>query len=112
MYNPHRLLTPDVLDSVMREFPWPAPYTLKADADGIEIRLPHCALYVTEGFESDMDLSFLPESTGLDDLVPVGDAIRALEADGTRELPPEPTLINFVGPAASLERSRTTCMTS
>jgi hypothetical protein len=88
----------------MREFPWPAPYTLKADADGVEIRLPHCGLYVTEGFESDMDLSFLPDSTGLDDLVSVGDAIRALKADGTGELPPESALINFFGPTASLEK--------
>jgi hypothetical protein len=104
MYNPPRFLTPEVLDSVMRDFPWPASYTLKPDADGIEIRLPRCGLYVTEGFESDMDLSFLPDSTGLDDLVSIGDAIRALEADGTRELPPEPILINFFGPTPSLEK--------
>jgi len=104
MYNPPRFLTPEVLADVLSEFPWPAPFTLTPDADGIEIRLPRCRLYVTEGFESDMDLAFLPESTGLDDMVSIGDVLRALQADSTRGLPPEPKLINFVGAVASLDK--------
>jgi hypothetical protein len=104
MYNPPKYLTPAVLADVMAEFSWPAPYTLKPDFDGIEIDLPHCHLYVTEGFESEMDLAFLPQNTGLDDTISVGDALRALSHDASRTLPPEPKLINFFGPEASLEK--------
>ena len=104
MYNPPKYLTPAVLTEVMAEFPWPAPYTLKADFDGIEVDLPRCHLYVTEGFESEMDLAFLPERTGLDEMVSIGDALRVLTNDPSRTLPPEPKLINFFGPEASLEK--------
>ena len=104
MYNPPKYLTPPVLSEVMAEFPWPAPYTFKADFDGIEIDLPRCHLYVTEGFESDMDLAFLPESTGLDEMVSVGDALRALKDNPGRALPLEPNLINFFSPGASLDK--------
>jgi hypothetical protein len=104
MYDPPKYLTPAVLAEVMTEFPWPAPYTLKPDFDGIEVDLPHCRLYVTEGFESEMDLAFLSESTGLDQLVSVGEALRVLSADPRSALPPEPKLINFFGPEASLEK--------
>jgi hypothetical protein len=103
MYDPPKFLTPEVLAEVLAEFPWPAPCTLKADF-GIEVRLPRCHLYVTEGFESDMDLVLLPESTGLDDMVSVGDALRALEANPDRALPPGPKRISFFGPEASLEK--------
>ena len=100
MYAPPTFLTPEVL----AEFTWPAPYTLHRDADGIEVRLPHCYLYVSEGFESDMDLALLPESTGLDDMVSVGDALRVLATDPDRVLPPAPKLINFFGGHASLHK--------
>lgn len=104
MYNPPKFLTPEVLAEVLAEFTWPAPYTLHRDPDGIEVRLPRCHLYVTEGFESDMDLAFLPESTGLDDMVSVGDALRVLATDPDRVLPSEPRLINFFGGHASLDK--------
>lgn len=104
MYDPPKHLSPAVLSEVMAEFPWTTCYTLKVDFDGIEVRLPRCHLYVTEGFESEMDLAFLPESTGLDEMVSIGDALRALSADPARALPPEPKLINFFGPEASLEK--------
>lgn len=104
MYDPPKYLTPAVLAEVMAEFPWPAPYTLKADYDGIEVALPRCHLYVTEGFESDLDLAFLPESTGLGEMVSISDVLRVLSADPRGVLPPEPKLINFFGPGASLEK--------
>ncbi len=104
MYNPPKFLTPAVLSEVLAERTWPSPYKLVEDFDGIEIRLPRCRLYVSEGFESEMDLSFLPESTGLDELLPIGDVLRALSADPGRELPPEPPLIDFFSPGASLEK--------
>lgn len=104
MYNPPEFLTPEVLAGVLAEFRWPAPYALHRDPDGIEVRLPRCHLYVMEGFESDRDLVFLPESTGLDDMVSVGRAIHVLSTDPDRVLPPEPKLINFFGAQASLEK--------
>jgi hypothetical protein len=104
MYSPPTFLTPEVLAAVLAEFPWPASYELNADFDGIEVRLPRCHLYVTEGFESEMNLAFLPKSTGLDDMVSVGEALRVLKADPDRTLPTEPTLTNFFAPGASLEK--------
>ena len=105
MYSPPTFLTPEVLAEVLAEFPWPMPYTLEDDRpDGIEVCLPRCHLYVTEGFESNMDLKFLPESTGLDRSVSVGDALRVLETDPDRVMPPEPKLIDFFSPGASLEK--------
>lgn len=105
MYTPPTFLTPEVLAEVLAEFPWPSPYTLEDDRpDGIEIRLPRCHLYVTEGFESDMQLKFLPESTGLDRSVSVGSALMALREDPIRTLPPPPKLIDYFSPGASLEK--------
>ena len=105
MYSPPTFLTPGVLAEVLAEFPWPAPYTLEDDRpDGIEIRLPHCNLYVTEGFESNMDMKFLAESTGLDRSVSVADALAALHNDPGRVLPPRPQLLDFFSPRASLDK--------
>lgn len=105
MYNPPTFLTPEVLAEVLAEFPWPAPYTLEDDRpDGIEVRLPRCHLYVTEGFESNMELKFLSESTGLDHSVSVADALAALREDPDRTLPPRPKLIDFFSPHASLDK--------
>ena len=105
MYNPPTFLTPEVLADVISEFPWPAPFTLDDDRpDGIEIRLPRCHLYVTEGFESNMELKFLPESTGLDHTVTVAAALAALRKDPDRTLPPRPKLIDFFSPQASLDK--------
>jgi hypothetical protein len=58
--------------------------------DGIEICLPCCHLYLTEGFESRVSLKFLPESTSLDRAVSVADALVALRKDPERALPPRP----------------------
>ena len=105
MYNPPIFLTPEVLAQVLAEFSWPAPYTLEDDRpDGIEIRLPRCHLYATEGFESNMDLKFLSESTGLDTSVSVADAIAALRKDPQRALPQSPKLIDYFSSQASLEK--------
>ncbi len=105
MYSPPSFMTPEVLSQVLLEFPWPEPFALVDDRpDGIEIDFPHCRLYAMEGFESVMDLTFLPESTGLEEMVSIGDAIRVLASDPMRALPAEPRLINFVSPKASLEK--------
>src|SRR5689334_9461134 len=107
MYNPPAFMTPDVLGDVLAEFSWPASYVLDDDRpDGIEIRLPLCQLYASEGFESDMQLKFLPESTGLDRPVSVGDAHAALRQDPERALPARPKLIDFFSPQESPEKVR------
>jgi hypothetical protein len=105
MYNPPTFLTPEVLTEVLAEFPWPEPCKLDDDRpDGIEICLPRCHLYVTEGFESSMSLKFLLESTGLDHSVSVADALAALRKDPERTLPPRPKLIDYFSPQASLDK--------
>lgn len=105
MYSPPTFLTPQVLAELLAEFPWPQPYALEDDRpDGIEICLPRCHLYVTEGFESNMSLKFLPESTGLDRSVSVPDALAALRKDPERTLPPRPKLIDYFSPQASLDK--------
>ena len=105
MYSPPTFLTPEVLLEVLAEFPWPKPYTLEDDRpDGIEVRLPRCHLYVTEGFESNMDLKFLPATTGLSRSVSVAEALDALRKDPARTLPPRPKLLDCFSPHASLDK--------
>jgi hypothetical protein len=94
-----------VLSEVLAEFSWPAGYVLDDDRpDGIEIRLPRCHLYVSEGFESDMQLKSLPESTGLDRSVSIADALAALRKDPQRAFPARPKLLDFFSPQASLDK--------
>lgn len=105
MYSPPTFLTPEVLVEVLAEFLWPAPYTLEDDRpDGIEVRLPRCHLYVTEGFESNMDLKFLPSTTGLNRSVSVADALEALRKDPARILLPRPRLLGYFSPQASVDK--------
>src|ERR1043165_9678567 len=105
MYNPPTFMTPEVLGEILAEFSWPASYVLDDDRpDGIEIRLPRCQLYACEGFESDMQLKFLPESTGLDRPVSIADALASLRKDPERTLPPRPKLLDFFSPQASLDK--------
>jgi|GEM_PF-3020444 len=107
MYNPPTFLTPELVTEVLSERTWPAPFTLDDDRpDGIEVRLPRCHLYISEGFESDMSLRFLADSTGLDRTVSVGEALFALRNDPSRTLPPDPPLINMFAPGASEEKVR------
>ena len=98
-------LTPEVLSEVIAEMSLPSSYTLEDDRpDGIEVRFPRCHLYVAEGFESNMSLRFLPESTGLDRSVSIADALAALRRDPAQLLPPRPPLIDFFSPEASLNK--------
>jgi hypothetical protein len=65
MYMPPRFLTVDVLAGVLAERSWPAPYTLEDDLpDGIEIVLPRCTLFASEGFESEMTIRFAKRRPG------------------------------------------------
>jgi hypothetical protein len=105
MYSPPTFLTPEVLLQVLAEFFWPGPYTVEDDRpDGIEVRLPRCHLYVTEGFESNMELKFLPATTGLSRSVSVAEALDALRKDPARTLPPRPKLLDYFSPHASLDK--------
>jgi len=105
MYDPPHFLTPEVLADVLAERTWPAAYVLEDDRpDGIDILLPRCHLYVSEGFESEMTLDFGSDSTGLSRYVSVGEALLALREDPGRTLPPPPVLANYFSPAASLAK--------
>jgi hypothetical protein len=107
MYHPPTFLTPELLAEVLAEFSWPVAYTIVDDRpDGIEVRLPRCHLYFTEGFESEMNLKFLSESTGLDRSVSISEAIAALRSDTGRRLPPMPALREYFSPGASAEKVR------
>ncbi len=88
-----------------QHYAWPAAFVLEDDRpDGIEILLPRCHLYVSEGFESEITLKFAADSTGLSSNVSVRDVIARLREDPERVLPPPPALSNYFSPAASLEK--------
>lgn len=104
MYNPPTFLAPEVLAEVLGKFSWPEPYTIEDDRpDGIEVCLPRCRLYFSEGFESDMDMLFLAESTGLDRPVSVTAALVAMRKASACSLPPVPGLGPHM-PHASLNK--------
>jgi hypothetical protein len=101
MYNPPTFLTMEVLADVLAEFDWPAPYILEEHADGIVVRFPRASLYVTEGFESHMRLTFLRHPRGLDRNIDLVDALVALRSE--QELP-EIALIDDAEPFATLSK--------
>jgi hypothetical protein len=104
MYMPPTFLTVEVLKDVVSKFEWPAPYTFEDKLpDGIILGFPKCHLFFSEGFESDMSISFLKSETGRPRLM-LPDAIRALEFAGTKVDTPD------YGPSdgfASLQKVRT-----
>ena len=92
MYMPPTFFTVEVLQEVVSKFEWPAPYTFEDRLpDGIILGFPRCHLLFSEGFESEMSLSFLKSETGRPRLT-MQDAIRALESTGfnvdTPDYPP------------------------
>jgi len=106
MYNPERFLTEKLAAEVLAEFAWPAPYTLEDwQPDGIAIVFPRCTLMLSEGFEGEMAMHFLPEQTGVTDDLSVTHAIIALrELSDAASLPPPPALISDHSPGASLAK--------
>ena len=104
MYSPKRYLTLELLAEIVSEYEWPAPYTLEDDLpDGIIMKFPNSNLVFSEGFESDMDLQFLPEDTGTDTNLGFTHALMAIvpEAERDPKKPLTPGLINDDPPAAS-----------
>lgn len=95
-----------VASEVLAEFEWPGPYVLEDWLpDGIAMVFPKCTLIFSEGFESDMDLTFSPEDTGLDEALTLTDALLAIRsASDAASLPPAPPLIRKHIPHASLEK--------
>src|SRR5262249_47863861 len=73
--------------------------------DGIAMVFPKCTLIFSEGFESDMDLVFSAEDTGLDETLTLTDALLAIRSTSDpASLPPAPALIREHIPHASLEK--------
>src|SRR5690349_1978333 len=82
MYSPPRFMTMQVLESILQEFIWPAPYTLEDSLpDGIWMIFPSCSIEFTEGFESEMDLRFSVEETQTSSNLTLFHAIHALRSD-------------------------------
>ena len=103
MYNPPTFLTVEVLSEVLAEFDWPAPYILEEHEDGVVVRFPRASLFVMEGFESHMRLSFLRHPGELDRNVDLADAMIALRDE--QDLPPV-ELIDDPEPFATLSKVR------
>lgn len=99
LYMPPKFLTVEVLAAVVAEFQWPATYTFKDwRPDGIGLVFPQCTLVFREGFESEMELAFIPEETGLTRTVTM---YQVLLSRGGHETP---GLIDYFSPGASLEK--------
>ncbi len=99
LYMPPKFLTVEVLAAVVAEFEWPATYTLEElSPDGVSLVFPRCTLVFREGFESEMELVFTPEQTGLERTVTM---YQVLLSRGGHETP---GLIEYFSPGASLEK--------
>jgi hypothetical protein len=99
LYMPPTFLTVEVLEGVLSQFQWPAPYTVrKLPVDSVAVQFPKCTLVFIEGFESDMEAKFLPRDTGLENTVAVYELLYFLGGPDT------PGLLNFDAGGASLEK--------
>jgi hypothetical protein len=99
LYTPPKFLTVEVLASVVAEFEWPADYSLKDyNPDGIGMVFPRCTLVFREEFESEMELVFVPEETGIERTVTMYQVLLSRGGHDT------PGLIDYFSPGASLEK--------
>jgi len=105
-YNPPSYMTLEVLATILKEFKWPAPYTLEDDLpDGIIMRFPNSNLYFREGFESEMRLEFLTEDTHTSYNLQIGHALLVIVPESQRDGKPiTPGLLDDLTPRASLEK--------
>jgi hypothetical protein len=104
MYMPPTFLTPEVLARILEEYQWPAPYTLEDELpDGIAMVLPKCTLFFSEGFESEMNLSF-PTVTEFEDSIDLTEVIIALRSEDASDDKLAPAPVGRHIPGASLEK--------
>lgn len=105
-YNPPSYMTVEVLEEILKEFDWPAPYTLEDDLpDGIVMCFPNSHLYFREGFESEMYLEFLTEDTHTSRNLKLGHALLVIVPESQRDGKQiTPGLIDYWTPEASLEK--------
>ncbi len=108
MYNPPSFLTSKVLEEVVSEFTWPAPYIIGDDdcsPDGIEVRFADCILYFQESFESEINLYFIDPSQ-IDEVWTFYEAIYCVLEPEHKQDPRfiAPKLNNYFSPFASLEK--------
>lgn len=99
-------MTMAVVAEVLSEFEWPAPYTLDDwQPDGIAVVFLTCTLVIVESFESEMELEFSDEDTGVEYSLSLTHALMALRAaPDSASLPPTPKLIAHSHFTASLDR--------
>ncbi len=99
MYKPPEFLTLPVMDAILREFEWPAPYHLKEVHRGaIDVCFERCTVLITKGYESEMEESFLPKEKGLERTAGVYNIL--LARGGTDA----PELSDYFSPEATLEK--------
>lgn len=59
MYVPKDYFNISIVEKVMKEFSWPAEYTLEEDADGVSIIFPKSEIYIGNGYENDVYFKLL-----------------------------------------------------
>ncbi len=108
-YNPPSYMTLEVLSAILKEFKWPAPYTLEDDLpDGIVMRFPNSNLYFCEGLDSEMCLKFLTEDTHTSYNLQIAHALLVMVPESQRDGKPiTPGLLDYWIPGASLEKVET-----
>ncbi len=101
-----RFMNIETLRDILSEFEWPAPYELEDDLpDGIVVAFPACNLYFSEGYLGDVELEFLPEDTGVDEILKLGHALLVIVPESERiQDPLTPGLINDQSIEGSLKK--------
>ena len=108
MYNPPTYLNKAILEKILSEFKWPAPYIIGDDScspDGVEVSFPNCTLYFVEVFESEMRLYFSPDQTQTEYNIYLKDALYVLKEEAEKKAGfKEPNLTGYFEPQASIEK--------
>lgn len=67
MYDPGSYMSMETMQEVVSEFDWPAEYVLEDELpDGIVLAFPKSNFFFVEGFESEVEVRFFSEDTGVD----------------------------------------------
>jgi hypothetical protein len=99
MYTPPEFLTLQTMEAIVEEFEWPARYQLKELHRGaIDLCFERCTILFTEGYESEIEASFVPTDTGLERAVSVYGVLLARGGVDT------PELSDYFSPDATLEK--------
>lgn len=100
-------LTLELVEEIMGNFDWPAPYALQEEALGIMVSFPKCSYLLQQGFEGDVVLTFLQKDTQYIYPLKLGHALLAIVPEAERkDSPLTPGLINDQSIYPSEEKMR------